>query len=130
MILVPVALLVAGTLGYHLLEGWSLFDGLYMTVITLTTVGYGEIPAELSPRGRLFTILLLLGGMFTFFWAAGEMIRAIVSGEVRGILERRRMERSLAELNNHLIVCGYGRMGRLVCREFSQQKSPFVVVED
>src|SRR5262249_57849545 len=78
----------------------------------------------------VFTIFLLLGGVFTLFWAASEVIRTIVSGEMRGILERVRMERSLAELKDHLIVCGYGRMGKLVCREFSQQKLPYVVIED
>ena len=130
ILLVPAFLIVLGTLGYSYLEECSFFDGLYMTVITLTTVGYGEHPKALSTEGRVFTIFLLLGGVFTFFWAASEMIRAIVSGEMRGILERVRMERSLAELKDHLIVCGYGRMGKLVCREFSQQKLPFVVIED
>src|SRR2546421_4258695 len=130
IVLVPAFLIAIGTLGYSYLEGCSLFDGLYMTVITLTTVGYGEHPGPLSTHGRVFTIFLLLGGVFTFFWAASEVIRTIVSGEMRGILERVRMERSLAELKEHLIVCGYGRMGRLVCREFSQQKLPFVVIED
>jgi voltage-gated potassium channel len=123
-----LVLLAAGTLGYMVIEGDSFFDALYMTVITLTTVGYGEHPKPLSDQGRLFTVWLLLGGVFTLFWAAGEMIRAIVSGEMQGILERRRMERSLAELHNHLIVCGYGRVGKLVCREFSQQKLDFVVI--
>lgn len=127
--LVPLILMGIGTGGYMLLEGWSAFDSLYMTVITLTTVGYGEIPEVLSQPGRSFTIFLLLGGVFTLFWAAGEMIRTIVTGEVRGILERRRMERNLAELKDHLIVCGHGRMGRLVCKEFSLQKLRFVVID-
>jgi voltage-gated potassium channel len=129
IMLLPTALILAGTFGYRFLEGWSLFDSLYMTVITLTTVGYGEIPHELSFEGRLFTICLLLGGVFTFFWAAGEMIRVIISGEMQGLLERLRMERSLAELEDHLIVCGYGRMGKLVCREFSQNRLAFVLID-
>src|SRR5437763_11038872 len=87
IVLVPAFLIVIGTLGYSYLEDCSLFDGLYMTVITLTTVGYGEHPHELSTKGRLFTIFLLLGGVFTFFWAASEVIRTIVSGEMRGIQE-------------------------------------------
>jgi voltage-gated potassium channel len=129
LLLVPVVLLAVGTAGYMFFEGSDFLDALYMTVITLTTVGYGEVPNPLSPAGRWFTIGLLLVGVFTLFWAAGEMIRAIVSGEMRGHLERRRMERSLAELEHHLIVCGYGRMGKLVCREFAQEKLPFVVLE-
>src|SRR5262249_1638688 len=84
LLLVPGVLLPGGTVGYMLTEGSDFLDALYMTVITLTTVGYGEVPSPLSPAGRWFTIALLLVGVFTFFWAAGEMIRAIVSGEMRG----------------------------------------------
>jgi voltage-gated potassium channel len=129
IVLLPTLLILAGMFGYMWIEDWSAFDGLYMTIITLTTVGYGEIPNELSREGRAFTMVLLLGGVFTLFWAAGEMIRTVVSGEVQGILERRRMERSLASLQNHFIVCGFGRMGQRVCKEFSQQNIPFVVLE-
>jgi voltage-gated potassium channel len=129
ILMVPFVLMIVGTIGYMEIEEVSAFDGLYMTVITLTTVGYGEHPKPLSTPGRVFTIFLLLGGVFTFFWAASEMIRTIVSGEMQGILERRRMERDLAELQQHLIVCGFGRVGKLVCREFAQEKLPFVVID-
>ncbi len=125
---VPLALLLLGTLGYHVLEGWPLWDGLYMTVITITTVGYRELH-ELSVAGRAFTMLLALGGVFTIFYAASEVIRLIVSGEVREIVGRQRMERSLAEYKDHRIVCGLGRMGRLVCEEFSTRGLPFVVID-
>ena len=129
MFLVPVLLIVAGTLGYYFLEeGWSLFDALYMTVTTLTTVGYGEVH-PLSVRGRAFTMLLLLGGVFTLVYTATAIIRAIVSGEVRSVLGRQVMERNLAELANHFIICGFGRMGRHVCQEFASQQLPFVVIE-
>ncbi len=129
IMLVPMVLIVLGTCGYLIIEDTNFLDALYMTVITLTTVGYGEVPNPLSPGGRIFTMVLLLGGVFTLFWAAGEMIRTVVSGEVQGILERRRMERSLAELQGHFIVCGFGRMGQRVCREFSALGLPFVVLE-
>ena len=131
IMLVPALLIVIGTAGYMILEGerTNFLKALYMTVITLTTVGYGEIPDNPRPESRIFTMVLLLGGVFTFFWAAGEMIRTIVSGEVQGVLERRCMERDLAQLKDHFIVCGFGRMGKRVCREFSQQGLPFVVLE-
>ena len=130
VMLVPTLLIIVGTAGYYLIEPEAtLLDALYMTIITLTTVGYGEVPGPLSNEGRIFTMILLLGGVFTLFWAAGEMIRTIVSGEVQGVLEKRRMERSLAQLKNHFIVCGYGRMGKRVCREFSLGRIPFVVLE-
>jgi voltage-gated potassium channel len=125
---VPVALLVIGTLGYHTLEGWPLDDALYMTVITITTVGYREVH-ELSGAGRAFTMFLALGGVFTLFYFATELIRLVVSGEVREIVGRQRMERSLAEFTDHRIVCGLGRMGRLVCHEFSTMGLPFVVID-
>lgn len=124
----PILLVSLGMLGYHLIEGWPLFDALYMAVITLTTVGFREVH-ELSPAGRGFTMVLALGGVFTLFYAATSVIGFVVSGQVQEVLGSRRMERSLAELKAHLIVCGYGRMGRLVCQEFSSQGLSFVVVD-
>jgi voltage-gated potassium channel len=128
ILLVPIVLLVLGTEGYHAIEGWSYADALYMTVITLTTVGFAEVH-ELSPAGRIFTMFLCLGGIFTLLYAATEMIRTVVSGELQEILGRRKMERSLAALRDHLIVCGFGRMGRLVCQEFSREQLPYVVID-
>ncbi len=129
LILVPMALVVVGTLGYWILEPkYTWFDALYMTIITLTTVGYAEDP-PLHFQGRVFTIFLLIGGVFTLFYSASEIIRSVVSGEVQGEFGRRRMERSLAGLKNHLIVCGYGRMGRYVCQQFSHESLPFVVID-
>jgi voltage-gated potassium channel len=131
--LIPPLLLLVGTVGYRAIsayegEPWSLLDCLYMTVITLTTVGYAETH-PLSPLGRVFTICLLLGGVVTFFAAAAEMIRWVVSGELHAGLEKRRMQRDLAGLSQHVIVCGFGRMGRYVCAQLSAQGLPFVVIE-
>jgi voltage-gated potassium channel len=128
MVLLPVVVVILGIFGYHFIEGWSYFDSLYMTVITLTTVGYAEIH-DLSKAGRVFTMFLCLGGVFILFYTATELVRAVVSGEVRVILGRQKMERSLAQLRNHLIVCGYGRMGRLVCQEFAREGRSFVIIE-
>jgi voltage-gated potassium channel len=125
---VPVALVVLGTAGYRLIEGWPLRDALYMTVITVTTVGFSEVH-PLTTSGRAFTMLLAMGGVFTLFYAATAVIQAVVSGEVEGVMARKRMQRALAELRDHIIVCGYGRMGRLVCHEFSAMKMPFVLVD-
>jgi voltage-gated potassium channel len=130
LVLIPFGLIVGGTLGYYFIEpGYSLFDGLYMTIITLTTVGYEEVHHPLSPHGRAFTMALLLIGVFVFFYTLTELVRSVVSGEVRQLLGRQRMERSLAGLKNHLIICGYGRMGRHVCAEFSRQGLPFVLID-
>ena len=129
LLLIPVVLVAVGTLGYWLIEEeYSLFDSLYMTVITLTTVGYEEVH-RLSPAGRVFTIVLLLGGVFTIFFTATEIVRAVVSGEVQEVFGRQRMERNLAEMKDHVIVCGFGRMGRFICLEFSRNGYPFVVID-
>ena len=127
-LMVLVLLAAIGTIGYQYVEGWTLLESLYMTVITLSTVGFGELH-PLSAAGRGFTMLLILGGVFTFFYAASEVIRSVVSGEVRSAIGRQRMERSLAQLKDHLIICGFGRMGRLVCEQFSALRLPFVAIE-
>lgn len=125
----PVLLLAIGTGGYWLIEPqYTLFDSLYMTVITLTTVGYGETH-ELSTPGRIFTILLLLVGVFTLAYATSELVRTVITGELRDLLGKQLMARNLAGMHNHMVVCGYGRMGRLVCHEFSNQGLPFVIVD-
>jgi voltage-gated potassium channel len=128
LLLLPALVIAIGTLGYVWIEGWSYFDALYMTVMTVTTVGFKEVH-DLSKAGQLFTIFLMLGGIFTLFYAVGEITRTIVSGQIRTALGRQRMERSLVETRNHMIVCGYGRMGRLVCKEFSAEGIPFIVID-
>jgi voltage-gated potassium channel len=125
---VLVALLVAGTLGYQLVEGWGGLDALYMTVITITTVGFHEVHT-MSAGGRIFTMALAMGGVFTAFYAGVEFIRAVVTGEILTVLGRQRMESRLEKLSGHLVVCGFGRMGRLVAEEFSSVGLPFVVVD-
>ena len=126
----PILLLFAGMCGYKWIEGetWTWLDALYMSAITLTTVGYGETHT-LSDPGRYFTIIFLFFGVFTLFYTATEIIRAIVSGQLRNVVGRERMERTLAHLKDHVIVCGLGRMGRLVCHDFEKQGVPFVVID-
>lgn len=130
MILIPLILVVSGTIAYPLIEGprWTLFDGLYMTVITLTTLGYGEIPEPLSRPGRVFTMILALGGIFVLFYIATDIIRGIVTGEIRELLGKERMDDALRHLREHTIVCGYGRMGKIVCDELERLREHFVVL--
>ncbi|MGE3803211.1 MAG: TrkA family potassium uptake protein [Gemmataceae bacterium] len=125
----PVILIVTGTVGFHVIEGLELFDALYLTVMTLTTVGFGDIVPN-TEAGKLFTMALALGGIFTLFVTTAEILRAIISGEFQAALGRQRMEQSLAGMKNHLVICGYGRMGMLVAREFSAQHLNFVVVDN
>lgn len=130
LVVVPSLLVLIGTFGYYLIEDeYSLFDGLYMTVITLATIGYFEVHT-LSTEGRVFTIFLILGGVFTLFYMGTELIRSIISGEIQDLLGRERMERNLSQLKGHVIVCGYGRVGRLVCQEMSRHAMPFVILDN
>jgi voltage-gated potassium channel len=123
-------LLAIGTVGYRNIEGphWSYFDGFYMTAITLTTIGYGETH-ELSNSGRLFTVILAYSGIFTLTYFASELIRSVVSGELRATIGRQWVDDQLTSLAGHTIVCGYGRMGRIVCGELERQEKRFVVVD-
>lgn len=115
LIVFPAVLLLIGTLGYVLLEGWPVEDALFMSVITVTTVGFGEVH-PLSTGGRWFTMLLALGGVFSFFTVASSIIALAISGELRRIFSRFTMERKLEAMSGHVIVCGHGRMGRFVAR--------------
>lgn len=131
LIPLPLVILVVGSIGYPLIEGrdWTLFDGLYMTVITLTTVGYGEIPHPLSSGGRVFTMILALGGIFLLFYIGTEVIRSILTGELRELLGKEHMHDRLKHLHDHLIVCGHGRMGRIVCDELNRLGESYVVID-
>jgi voltage-gated potassium channel len=128
MATLPPALTAIGTIGYQLVEGWSFIDSLWMTVITLTTIGFGEVH-PLSTAGRIFTMVLSFGGIFTLFYAGTELVRTWTSGELRKLLGRQRGEKIMTKLHDHIIVCGYGRMGRLVCQELSRFGLSYVVID-
>lgn len=117
-----------GTLGYALIEGWSAFDALYMTVITLATVGFKEVH-ELSDHGKLFTIVLIVSGTGIIAYALGSLIQFMVEGQLRKILGRRKLTSRISKLKDHYIICGFGRIGHLICREFQEKPLPYVVVE-
>jgi voltage-gated potassium channel len=121
-------ILCAGVLGYHYIEGWPLFDSLYMTVITLATVGYSETH-PLSLPGRVFTMFLILGGMSIIFYALTEITTFVVEGEMTGIIRRRRMNRQINKLKNHYILCGAGRSGSHVLNELRKTGRNCVVIE-
>lgn len=127
-LLLVIGLIVAGTLGYRLLEGMTLLDGLYMTIITLSTVGFGEI-RPLSDAGRLFTIGLILAGVGVGAWAIQSAVEVLLGDQLWGTIGRRRMERAIEKLRDHYIVCGYGRMGQQTVSEFQRRQVSYVVVE-
>lgn len=130
LIWLGVVLLVTtlGTLGYMALQGWSLGDGLYMTVITLTTVGYREV-RELDGIGRAWTMLLALAGVGIIFGTVGIVAETFVAEAVSGKREQRRMADSVARLRNHFILCGFGRVGGTVARELEHSGVPVVIID-
>jgi voltage-gated potassium channel len=119
---------VLGVFGYMVFEGWSFADAVYMTVITVTTVGYREV-RPLDTTGQLWTMALLITGVGTLFYAAVSSVELVVEGTIRGYFGRRRMERAINRLSGHYILCGYGRVGRQVAAEFALDGVSFVVVE-
>jgi voltage-gated potassium channel len=125
-----IIIIVFGTAGYMFLLGWPFLDALYMTIITITTVGYKEVhDLGNNPVGQVWTMLLLLIGVGTLFYAAVSFVELVVEGTVRGYFGRRRVKTEIDKLNGHYILCGYGRVGRQVAREFTAEGVSFVVVD-
>ncbi|MBN2346546.1 MAG: potassium channel protein [Candidatus Aminicenantes bacterium] len=121
-------LIVIDIIGYAIIEGASLMDALYMTVISITTVGYREA-FELSPQGKLFTIWVIFSGLGTFFYIAGRIAESALEGNIRRILGRRKMK-TMSRLKDHLVIAGFGIMGEQVCRELQKLKIKFIVIDN
>lgn len=124
--LVFVFVIAIGTVGYHYIENWAVADSFYMTVITLSTVGYGEV-RPLSDTGKVFTSVLIFIGVGSLAFVATQFTEAIVE---RGLLRKRRAMMQIKKLRDHVVVCGYGRMGAVVVEELRSRKIPFLVIEN
>ena len=124
-IILSLVILAIGTAGYMIIEDWRFLDALYMTVITISTVGYREIN-QVGDVGRVFTILLVAIGVGFTLYVAAAVVQFMVEGRIRIILGRRRLDQKINRLKNHYIVCGYGRIGRVICRNL--RRKPFDVV--
>ena len=112
-----------GSAGFHFIEGWSWFDGFYMTLTTMTTVGSGEIH-PLSHAGRVFNSFLIVAAVLSVGFTIATLSQALLQFEFRKAFGRRRMERELAQLSGHFIICGAGRVGRTVARELRARGVP------
>ena len=123
-----VIILTTGTIGYSFIEGWSLFDSFYMTLITLTTIGYQEVHL-LSREGRIFNIFMIIIGISIVGYTANYVFRFVLEGEIQHIIGRRKMEKVLEHMKDHYIVCGFGRMGRIICNELKSGGVPLLVIE-
>jgi len=123
-----LATVLFGTVGYRALEGWSWFDGLYMTVITLATIGYGETH-PLTPAGRAFTIILIVLGVTVFGFLVSILTQAVIETEIASVLGRRRLFKDISQLKDHYILCGAGRVGMRIVDELKRKGVDFVVIE-
>jgi voltage-gated potassium channel len=117
-----------GTSGYMLLEGWSFIESVYMVIITLSTVGFMEVK-PLSDIARIMTMLVIFGGVGAFFYLGGSLAQMLVEGKFQNILGRRRVQKIIDELTGHYIVCGYGRIGRVVAQGIKNEGFDVVVIE-
>ena len=127
MILIA-AVITVGTLGYSILEGWGFLDSLYMTVITITTIGFKEVH-DMGEGGRLFTVVLIFFSVGAVFYALNNAARLIIEGEIKDLFGRRKLQKTIDRLKGHYILCGHGRMGRVIAGELTARKVKFVIIE-
>ncbi|MFH1023367.1 MAG: potassium channel protein [Planctomycetota bacterium] len=127
-LIIIAGITVLGTAGYHFIEGWSVFDSLYMTVITMATVGYGETH-PLTPEGRGFTIFLIVCSVGMLGYAVSMLASFVAEGEFQRLLEGRRMDKAIAGLSGHIVLCGGGHTGKCIADEFRKSGTLFVLVE-
>lgn len=128
-LLILLTVVVIGTIGFHVIEKWSLIDSFYSTVITLATVGYGDYTPA-TTQGKLFTVFIIITGVGTMLFAVGQISETVIEGRLRGLLERGRLQKMIKNIENHYIICGYGRIGRLIGRELGAENVPFVVIDN
>lgn len=127
-VVISIAIIFFGTLGYMAIEGWDLLDAFYMTVITLTTVGFGEIH-ELGRAGKAFTVVLILVGVGVILYIISMVAQFVVEGRIREVLGRRKLEKKIQRLKGHYIICGYGRVGQTIYDILSSKPLKLVVID-
>jgi voltage-gated potassium channel len=127
-VLMALVVIAGGTAGYVVIEDWNAWDAFYMTMMTVTTVGYREVH-PLSRAGQVFTTAVMVAGVGTLFYTASLLMALLVEGELHQRFQRRRLDRMIDNLANHFIVCGFGRMGTIIAEEFQRQGAPFLIVD-
>jgi len=123
-----IGIIAFGTVGYYLIENMTLFEAFYMTIITLSTVGFSEV-IPLSQAGRAITVFIIVLGISVGAYTIGMLVRALVEGELVKIFGRRKVQKQVSGLKNHFIICGFGRIGRIICSELDADNIDFVVIE-
>ena len=117
-----------GTFGYHYFEHMPLFEAFYMTIITISTVGFSEI-APLSNVGRMITVVIIILGISVGTYTIGIIVKWFVEGELQKVFWRLKVKKQISELKNHYIICGFGRIGRTICSELEADEIDFVIIE-
>lgn len=123
-----ILLMLIGMAGFHFLEHWSWFDGFYMVLTTISTIGYGEVH-PLSHGGRIFNSFVIITGVGLVLLFFGSATQALLEFELQSVFGRRRMDREISRLSEHYILCGAGRVGRSAARELARKPLPFIVVD-
>lgn len=124
-----LSLVLIGTVGFHFIENLNYLDSLYMTIITIFTVGFREIKEPMSPLGQVFTIFIILGGVGSVLYTFTKIAEIVYEGTVNKIWRRKRMEKKIQRLKDHYIICGHGRMGNTVRERLEEEKLPYVVID-
>lgn len=128
-LIILFTIIIIGTVGFHLIEGWSFLDSLYTTIATLSTVGYGDFSPE-TTAGKFFTVFVILSGVGMMFYTLVLLAETFIEGRVRILLGRGKLEKIIEKMNNHYIICGGGRIGFLICRELMAGEIPCVIVDN
>ncbi len=127
-VLILAGILLFGTLGYYFIEGMPIFESFYMTVITISTVGFAEISPP-TPMGRVLTVIIIIAGISFGTYTIGTIVRIFVEGELKNYFGRRKVQKQISDMKDHFIICGYGRIGRIICDELAEDNFVFVVIE-
>ncbi len=128
-LLLLISVIAFGTLGYHYFEDMTFFDAFYQTIITITTVGFSEIK-PLSTEGRTITIFIIVTGIGTVTYSLGQLVGILVEGELGKFFGRKKLAKQIADLKDHFIVCGFGRIGKIICDELQADNIDFVIIEE
>lgn len=126
--LLLITICTCATIGY-MIAGWSLSEAAYMAVLTVFTVGYAEVNPVTSPGLRIFTMLFIVFGCTAYLYIGGALVQFLIEGQIETALGNRRMTKSIKTLKNHTIVCGYGRVGKILSAELHEANHPFVIVD-
>lgn len=128
-LIILLTIFIIGTIGFHLIEGWSLIDSFYTTIATLSTVGYGDFSPE-TTAGKFFTIFVIIFGVGMMFYTLVLSAETFIEGRLRYLLGRGKLEKIIEKMHGHYIICGGGRIGFLICRELMAGKIPCLVIDN